>query len=159
VRHPWDQASKHWQEGKALEAGRILFELLPPQDRPLWAADILDFCRALIPSIVEVDTVSAVAKDQQRWMQGHKAFQAVRGLLLKADNSGQTESLSYSVLFVAENADKLAHNASHPPDRFDEDTGWWLMVNLRDVLCKVNKQELEDKAWSIACNRLSLSKS
>ena len=34
-------ARQHWLEGQALEAGRLIFEALPPESRPKWAARIL----------------------------------------------------------------------------------------------------------------------
>jgi len=146
---PVDNAYREWSSGDPLKAGRLIYEHLPNDLRPQWAASILNLCRSLIPSIPAIDAIHEIALDRSRWKEAHAAFQHVRDLTLKAEESKLTDPIYAGVLYVAENTAKVTYNASGQPAPFDEDSGWWLVSNLRYVVDRVNNREFEEKAWSV----------
>jgi hypothetical protein len=144
-----DEAYRQWASGDPLKAGRQIYESLPNDRRPLWAASILNLCRSLIPRVPEIDAIHELASNPSRWKKAHASFWPVRDLTLKAEGSTSTDPIYVGVLHVAENTAKVTYNASGEPMPFDEDAGWWLVSNLRYVVDKVDDPEFEKKAWSI----------
>jgi len=144
------EASNRWSSGRALEAGRILYEYLPNDQRPLWAARILAHCLQLIRSVREIDTIYEIAMDKTRWKEAHEAFQPLRELTLKAERSKSTDEIYARILYLAENTAKVVYNASGEAAPFDHDAGWWIISNLRHILDKVKDVEFEVRAWETA---------
>jgi hypothetical protein len=144
-----DDAYRRWSSGDTLKAGRLIYEQLPNDRRPLWAASILNLCRSLIQRVSEIDAVHEIASNPSRWKEAHAAFWPIRDLTLKAERSNSTDPVYEGVLHVTENTAKVTYNASGEPIPFDEDAGWWLVSNLRYLIDKVNDAEFEKKAWSI----------
>ena len=143
------EAYNHWSSGDSLEAGRLIYEQISSDQRPLWAASILDLCRSLIPAVPEIDAIYDIALNRSRWKAAHAAFWPVRDLTLKAERSKSTDPLYAGILYVTENAAKVTYNASGDPAPFDDDAGWWLVSNLRHVADKVNDPEFERRAWAV----------
>lgn len=149
------RAGHLWREGRAVDAGRLLFERIPDDSAPRWAAEILDFCRHRIGSLPAVDDVAAVARDPSRWPRAHAAFAAVRQLLLAAERDPAADPARISLLHLAENTAKVAYNASRPtppysaahPAPFDEDAGWWIAENVRRIADHLRDPEFETQAW------------
>lgn len=150
-----DEVYRQWLSGDALKAGRAIYEQLADDQRPLWAASILNLCRSLIGRVAEVDAVYEVALNRSRWKEAHAVFWPVRALTLKAERSKSTDPVYTGVLYVTENTAKVAYNASGEPAPFDEDAGWWVVSNLRQVVDTVDDPEFEKKAWSIVSVSLS----
>lgn len=152
---PVSQARRLWREGRAVDAGRLLFERIPDQDAPRWAAEILDFCRHRIGSLPAVDDVAAIARDPSRWPRAHAAFAVVRQLLLVAERDPAADRARIALLYLAENTAKVAYNASRPappydaghPAPFDEDTGWWIAENVRRIADHLRDPEFETESW------------
>ena len=143
------QAFTHWSSGEALEAGRLIYERIPTEQRPLWAAAILDECRRLIHSVPEINKIYELALDRSRWREAHAAFWPVRTLTLKAEENKATDPLYKAILYVTENTAKVIYNASGRPAPFDHDAGWWLVSNLRHVVDLLNDADFGAKAWSL----------
>jgi hypothetical protein len=156
-----DEAHDRWSSGESLEVGRLIYEQLHNNDRPVWAAAILDLCRPLIPKVPEIEAIYEIALSPSRWKEAHAAFQRVRELTLKAERSKSTNAIYAGILHVAENAAKIAYNASIPgrsdnqlfsaqgPAPFDHDAGWWIVSNLRHVANTINDPTFEERAWAI----------
>ena len=147
-----DEAFVHWSSGNPLEAGRIIYEQIPNDQRPLWAAEILNLCRPLIPNVSEIDAAYEIALNQSRWKEAHAAFTRVRHLTLAFENSNSKDFVYGGILYLAENTAKVTYNASGEFAPFDDDSGWWVVSNLRYVVDKVGDSELESKAWAKACD-------
>jgi hypothetical protein len=49
---------------------------------------------------------------------------------------------------LAELVAKVTYNATDPPDRFDEDSGWWIAACLRDLVDRLGDEEFSEAAWS-----------
>jgi hypothetical protein len=144
------EASKRWSSGQTLEAGRILYEYLPNNQRPLWAARILAHCLQLIRSVREIDTIYEIAMDKTRWKEAHEAFGALRELTLKAERSKSNYEIYAGILSLAENTAKVAYNASGEAAPFDHNAGWRIISNLRHIVDKVKDVEFEVMAWETA---------
>lgn len=142
------EAYSHWSSGNPLEAGRLVYEQIPNNQRPFWASRILDLCIPLIPPVPEVDTISEIAADRARWKEAHSAFWPLRQLTLKAEASTSTNRLYSGILYLAENVAKVTYNASNEPAPFDEDAGWWVVSTLRYLVDNVDDSTFAIKAWA-----------
>ncbi len=151
-----DRAHEHWRGGQPLEAGRLVYENLAIQVRPVWAARILRF--VLDKSGIEhslFEQVLYTADHRAMWGNGHRAFSTLRTSTLKLDELRRTrgltkdESLLGEVLSLAELVAKVTYNATDPPDEFDEDSGWWIAACLRGFVDNVWRDDDSSKAaWS-----------
>lgn len=151
--HALKRAGELWSSGKALEAGQILFELLPVQRRPEWAASILRL--VLEKSRLRsrpINTLLRIADRPAKWRKAHCAFYALRTKTLEleaksAPSEKQTTFLYH--LLLAENVAKVIYNASGSaiPRPFDYDSGYWVVSCLRHLVDLWNDQEFTQKAW------------
>jgi len=148
-----EEAYMHWSSGNSIEAGRLIYDQIPNDERPSWAAEILDLCRGLIPRVPEIDAIYEIASDRSRWPEAYESFRSVRQLTLDAERSSSTDSVYAGILFVTENVAKVAYNASRGPAPFDHDAGWWLVSNLHHIADLVGTPEFESKAWTIVSAR------
>lgn len=152
----FDQATKQWHGGQALEAGRLLLENLPTHLRPIWASNILRLVlgrSGVDPSLFH--QVLYTAEHQPMWANGHRTFSILRNSVLELDELERTIGLTKEqkllkyVLHLAELVAKVTYNAVSPPDEFDEDSGWSIAASLRGF---VDHYWREDKfaqaAWS-----------
>lgn len=153
-------AAQYWRSGQALEAGKLLFENVPSERRPQWAANILRF--VLRKSEIHWAVFRQVldtAEHQASWINGHRVFSRVRDSALALDNLGELygltrrQQLQAEVLGLAELVAKVTYNATDPPDPFDEDTGWWIAVCLRGLADDVwTDVEFSQAAWTLLCS-------
>lgn len=153
------QAAENWRVGRPLEAGRLIFENLPPDVRPQWAARILRL--VLTRSGIESSLFAQVlhtADHQAMWGNGHRVFSTLRASVLELDElegrCGLTkeQELLRSILSLAELVAKVTYNAVNPPDEFDEDSGWWIAAFLRGFVDHHWSDEVfSDAAWSALC--------
>lgn len=149
------EAAKHrWQAGEALEAGRAIFGMVPVPSRPGWAAGVLRAVVVAAPEhAAEIAPVLAVADEPGRWREGHTVFEQVRRLVLKLDEDARRvgwtpKSLSHAhLLAIAELVAKVTYNATDPHDEFDEDSGWWLAVCVRNFVEHYGDAGFERDAW------------
>jgi hypothetical protein len=149
-----DIASKayaHWINGEILEAGKLLFECLPNESRPKWAADILRLTieRTEVKSDAIMHILSVAAKPED-WGKAHKAFDDLREATLKLERQksrSPNQDLLLSHLLLAELVAKVTYNSTQPPDEFDEDSGWWIAICLKDILNRVDDEEFSNKMW------------
>jgi hypothetical protein len=63
----------------------------------------------------------------------------------------EQESL-YDLLSLAELVAKVTYNAADPPDKFDEDSGWWIASCLRGFVDWWKDDEFSKAAWSALCS-------
>ena len=140
------QAKRDWEAGRALDAGRLLYERVPKQQRPGWAARVLDLVRDLAPKTPEVEQILEIARDPARWPEAHPAFQTVRRLTLETK-----DPLVESVLSLAEKVAKVTYNASGGSAPFEHDAGWRVASDLRVVITRAGEKgpKLKTEAWSI----------
>jgi hypothetical protein len=127
-----------WDKGQAVEAGKLIYENLPPKSRPRWGARILKLVldRSGVQSPL-FDDVLTTAEHEDMWTDGHRLFSRLRESTLRLDELrkgrglSEDEELLGSILSLAELVSKVTYNATNPPDEFDEDSGWWIAACLR----------------------------
>jgi hypothetical protein len=151
-----NQASEYWRIGQPLEAGRLIFENLPTEIRPRWAASILK-------SVVErtgvksppIEHILHLADRPSEWKDAHKAFSEARDLTLKLDKltpRSAEQALLLQHMGLAELVAKVIYNATNPPDEFDEDSGWWVAVCLKSILDLLDDDDFSKLMWLALCN-------
>jgi len=144
------KAHELWDSGEPLEAGRILYEMLPVQERPGWAVGVFDVCCSALETVPpELDTVRALARTPSRWHEAHDAFQAVRRIVLAAEIAQpEAAPLPVRVLLLAENVAKVTYNASGGSAPFDHNAGWRIASCARSVTDAVNDGGFHDDVWN-----------
>lgn len=155
-----DQAAEYWRAGKPLEAGKLIFESLPRDTRPKWAARILTL--VLDRSGIERSHFERVlydADNQRMWADAHRAFDNLRKATLQLEDLQKKrrltkdEELLAGILLLAENVAKVTYNATDPPDEFDEDSGWWIAACLKGFVDNVWHDDAFSKAaWLRLCS-------
>jgi hypothetical protein len=152
-----EQAAVYWRAGQTHQAGKLIFENLPPEARPRWAAGILKLLveRTGITS-KPIEHILRVANDQRQWSQAHDAFSGARAVVLKLDKLREKRSpeqtLLLGLLGVAELVAKVTYNATNPEDEFDEDSGWWIPACARNVLSLLGDVQFAETMWSKLCS-------
>jgi len=137
-----------WSSSQELRAGQEIYEAIPNDKRPLWAAAILIYSiEGAQLNLEPVNKVLDIAQAPRRWREAHRAFQAVRDLTLKAEKKRPSDT-HVALLFVAEIAAKVTYNASGEPAPFDLDSGAWMAKNLRHFV-SVCKGASEAAAWDL----------
>lgn len=134
-----NRAPEHGRNGQHLEAGRLIFENLPKELRPRWASQVLaDIVRRTQVTSPPIENILRIASLPSEWRNAHDAFSSARKLTLELEKLGEGRSSEQSLLLrhllLAEAVAKVIYNATNPPDEFDEDSGWWIVVCLEDVL-------------------------
>ena len=151
------QAAEYWENGKPLEAGRMIYESLPLDSRPIWASRILKLIleKSRIQSS-QLDYLLKVADNKHLWKEGHRAFSDIRCSVLKLDelrrnrSLSDDESLQGDVLSFAELVAKVVYNATNPRDEFDEDSGWYIGASLRGFVdVEWPDEAFAKEAWNL----------
>lgn len=147
-----EQAGEHWRQGLALEAGRIIFENLHAHLRPKWASTILHLVLSKSGiSFAPIESLLDIVDQPSEWANAKCAFSLLRESTLELERM-QTRSLEQEMLlrhlYLAENVSKVIYNSTHPPDEFDEDSGWWIAVCLKSLVDWWNDDEFADAAWA-----------
>ncbi|MCW3059556.1 MAG: hypothetical protein JWQ02_1377, partial [Capsulimonas sp.] len=145
-----EEARSYWESGRAMEAGRILYDQLPVKKRPLWAVGILEACLPLIPPVAEFEHVRALGHDRSRWREAHDAFSAVRALTLQNDKLPDSSELYGWMLVLTENTAKVIYNGSEEQAPFDHDAVWAVLACARGVVDAANQHDLEEEVWEAA---------
>lgn len=146
-------ARDHWQQGSALEAGRLIFDSLPIERHPGWATAIL--VAILDRTQITCDAVQRlleVAKSPTDWGKAHQVFDQLRRVTIMMERSTKRDyrqNLLLKVLYLAELVAKVIYNSTNPEDEFDEDSGWWIAPCLQDVLDFVNDDSFSAKMWLV----------
>ncbi len=140
------QAQRDWEAGRALDAGRVLYEHMPRQQRPAWAAHVLEFVKALVPKTPEIERLLEIARNPAKWPEAQEAFKAVRGLKVAAK-----DPLLEATLALAETVAKVTYNGSGRPTPFDQHSGWRVASDLHTVISRAGEKtpKLEAEAWAI----------
>ena len=101
-----------------------------------------------------IQDLARIADHASEWGTAHSAFSVLRESTLKLERWGtwtKRQKLRLCHLYLAENVAKVIYNAIDPPNEFDEDSGWWVVSCLKDILDLLNDNEFSQVAWSTAC--------
>ncbi len=144
-----------WEEGRDLEAGRLLFESLPKDEQPRWAAAILDLTTQWLDVwMCGVWELQRVAKKRRRWRGAYSAFQMIRNTTLRLEARKARKALTpkqdrmLCQCGVAENVAKVIYNATNPVNPFDEDAGWWIVPNVKSCVDCLSDPAFEEAVTS-----------
>jgi hypothetical protein len=144
------RAAGYWEGGRALDAGELIFESLPAETRPIWAAGILRLVHESGGrNCFAIQVVLEIADDPTEWASARGAFLKLRKETLRLERSwfsSRKQRLLLLQLYVAENVAKVLYNATNPADEFDGDSGWWIAKCLRDFVEMCDDQELSKAA-------------
>lgn len=160
---PWEDAAlleaawRCWEGGMPRVAGGLLFDSLPPDRRPAWAADLLEI--AIHRSRRTLRCVHAtlrIARDPARWSEGRAAFDVVQGRLFAAldvyhATGGRKRELQ--MLGTAGLAAQVAYNASAPSDPFEGEPGWSLAECMRGYVDAADDPPFACRIWAALSNR------
>jgi hypothetical protein len=127
-----------WSRGKDLDAGRIVYEALSREERARWAAGILRVACSRLRAPEAVSRILVLAEDSSRWLEGHKAFGAVRDLTLQQQRTEGVGRFEGPLLEVAEKVAKVVYNASRQSAPFDHDAGWRIAPSARALIVAVD---------------------
>jgi hypothetical protein len=155
-----ERAAEYWSVGKSLEAGQLIFEAMPAEARPKWAASLLRLVldrSGVDPSHFERTLYTA--DNPRQWANGHRCFDILRRTVLEIDTTARKQGLTkdqemfLSLLSLAELVAKVTYNAVDPPDPFDEDSGWWISASVKGFVDMWNDKTFSEAAWSALCGR------
>lgn len=142
-------AKKQWFEGDSLEAGRLLFERIPPGKRAAWACRLLEMAvRAVGMSSHLYDEL--IALPQPEWINAKECFERIRNQTLALESSTYSwrpSSIELSLSYIAECVAKVVYNECETDDEFDEDSGWWIVRCLADLADSSGIPGLRDAFW------------
>jgi hypothetical protein len=152
-----DRAWPLWQAGELIEAGRLLFESMPAEERAPWAIGFLKFAVARCGlSSAPVENLMSIVDDPARWGEAHGAFRLLRQTGLQIDRT-QTltdeQQILSRLLCVGEITAKVIYNASNSPRPFDHNVGWWVAQILKHFLDHVNGEDSSEQAWLLLCGQ------
>jgi hypothetical protein len=152
------RARECWYGGQPLEAGRLLHDSLPVEDRPAWAVRILRLVLAKSGAdCSHFGRILYTADHPRQLANGHRCFDLIRQETLKCDELRRTGRLTKeqemfpSLQSLAELVAKVTYNAVDPPDEFDEDSGWWIAASLRGFVDRWKDDDFSKAAWSALC--------
>jgi hypothetical protein len=149
-----ERAKECWQSNQPLEAGRLIYENLPVEDRPLWAARILRL--ALEKSGADrshFERILDTVDHPRQWGNGHRCFDILRQATLELDNLRRRRALTEDeeilahLIFLAELVAKVTYNAVDPSDPFDENSGWRIAAALQWFTGIWNDEVFAKAAW------------
>ena len=147
---------EHWNAGRLLQAGMILYERIPRWDRPAWGADVLSLAQSRVFLLPEVETVIAFARNPAYWGEGlgekqeeaHRVFDTVREHRLQQENAGR---LQEALLSLAENVAKVTYNVYGYAAPFDHDAGWHIAGNAKVIAEEVGDPGFASEVWVSLC--------
>lgn len=148
-----DQAASAWWAGRRIDAGRLLYENIPEEFRPRWAARLLR--RAMKQSgawHAAASIVLHVADHPDHWEKAHDVFSTIRRFGLELDliqQKTKQQQILVLVLVLAELVAKVTYNASRPADPFDHDAGWGIAACFKAVLDLAMEDDATRLAWEI----------
>lgn len=146
-----NEACDYWKQGRALDAGQILFYGIGVSERPKWAISILrlvnehqEYQSEVINELLGMEEKSA------EWPQAKRIFSELRKDVLSLERSEPLDKkgrASLYQLYIAENVAKVVYNASNPFDEFDEDSGCWIVECLRQYADYLGDHDFTQRAW------------
>ena len=154
------EAKALWNAGRALEAGKLLFERVPIEHQAEWSANILEIACDHFLASPEIEAVLKFARNpdifgrgtEGEWREAHKIVTKVMMFPYLLP-----EPFSQTIFTLAINVGKVAYNAQGFPAPFDYDAGWEIVATLLQIVQGWNDAEFEEKVWSLLCDEKFLS--
>ena len=152
IDHGGTQALEAWESDRPLEAGRIIFGRFSNDDRPQWAANVLQkvLQRMTVTSPL-VETALHVASDKAAWHRGHAVSSEIGRTLLdleKVKCPSKEQILLINILWLAVIVARVSYNSTVPSDPFDDETGYCVASILKSILNLVDDREFSKRMWT-----------
>jgi hypothetical protein len=146
------KATEDWEAGRTEQAGRLIFENIPVDDRVPWASSILEFVvNRTGLKIPAIDDCLSVAKRPVKWTKAKEIFNALRAVTLqleKTKSRTKQQDIRLGQVLLAELVAKIIYNETDPLGPFDEDSGWWIAPNLKYCLDLIGDDEFSRLMWN-----------
>lgn len=151
MKHSIELLRGAWTSSGYQGVGRAIFEAVPPDSRPDWAAALL--LQAMgekhpLPELQHVVDIG-LCETRYQWYDAKEAFHEVRNLTLANERSPKPDKGLQLVLDVAETSAKVIFNASRASAPFDADAGWRMAPRIKKLAAQRNEPEFEDACWSL----------
>ncbi len=146
------EAERLWLAGRPLEAGRVLWALVPEAHRARWAGRVLAWVREQSTLPADLDGPQAVAAVLAATLgaaepdEAAAAYREVDTALRRAEASGRFNSLEEAVLALARNAARLVPGAV--AEALEPSAGWWFVASLKCVGDEFGPQ-FAAEAWPV----------
>ena len=148
------EAQELWRVGRALDAGKLIFERIPIEYLAEWSANILEIALDHFPTSPDIQAVLEFAKHPDafgkgvdgKWREAHAIIDEVNRLPYLLP-----EPFPQVIFTLATNVGKVVYNAQGYPAPFDYDAGWEIVATLMQIIQGVHDPEFEAKAWSVLC--------
>lgn len=123
---------------------------VPRSLRPAWVANVVAARLDAVPDLavdrrVALNFLTAITRDEARWSQAREAFERLRSLSLRDDQSASLDPAAL-VLRIGESAAKVIYNASGQPAPHDRTAGVTLLRTAA-VLSKELTPSRADSLW------------
>lgn len=131
-----------WNTDQPKAAGMAIFERIPRELRPRWAADSLRFAMSVVhpafsaPDAAIINAVLTFADqrlplptlDPAAADTAHTVFDRTRSYVLA--HAQEHDTTQHWCFHLTENVAKVSYNAYGFPRPFDHDAGWWVAIDL-----------------------------
>jgi hypothetical protein len=142
-----------WRKGCFLDAGRLVFEALASENRPIWCCDVLRFAAAKLGAPVPIaERVLEAGTKPSEWPEAKALFSEVRQETINLEGMqrlSRNERATLRLLYLTELVAKVLYNCTDPLDPFDEDSGWWIAKCLKEFLESFEGVDSSSLAWSV----------
>ncbi|NWF69571.1 MAG: hypothetical protein HXY40_10845 [Chloroflexi bacterium] len=140
-----DEARVYWEaDNRPLDLGRVLYDALLPAQRPPWAAGLLRLASTRIDVVPELERVLALAENPARWKDALYELDVLRSMTVKERNP-----LYNDIIALAQKVAQVTHNASGEPDPFPHDVGWKMIVDLHEIVLRINNPAFSEHVWHV----------
>ena len=148
------EAQELSRTGRALEAGKLIFEHIPTDHLAQWSANILEIALDHFLTSPDIQAVLEFAKHpdvfgngiDDKWREAHAIIDEVNRFPYLLP-----EPFPQLVFRLATNVGKVVYNAQGYPAPFDYDAGWEVVAILIQIVQGVRDPKFEAKAWSVLC--------
>jgi hypothetical protein len=148
------QANAFWLQAQPVKAGMLIFERIPLDLRPKWAATILELAYVYIEPLPQIDQVFNFVREPQSWpldkgREAHGVFDAVR---IFCQARGFPSDLIESVCGLAENVAGITYTSRQFNAPFDHNRGWRLAQDIKAINAYLSTPTFLDAAWQAHCD-------
>ena len=138
-----------WSTDDVTGVGRTLYEAVDPKWLPDWAASLLLYATTSGFDCTEIQRLVEISFDERAWPEARALFSDIRGLTLKNERRGASDSREQLVLDIAETTAKIIYNASRGPAPYDYHAGWRMAPRIKRLAEVVGDDEFEEKCWNL----------
>jgi len=141
-----EEAKQVWSTGDYFNASKIIYEHIPVNYRPFWAADLLGISCHMITDIDDlINDVIEIAYDKNRWKEAKDMFDKIRLLVLKEQEKNNNDTTLKEILYLAEKTCKIIYNSTQNYALFDTNVGWKIGMNILHIIDRTNNEEIKNK--------------